>query len=541
MGWIRRSGTLLAGVVLATVAAPAHAGTYTVYGCKTPNGTPAPTEGWGPADANTSAAVRDAEPCAAGKAVRVELNAGVDHAQGAFVDYAFSAPAGLPIVGYVLYRSVHVGAGTAPEQYNYDLLEDGQVSPENCRGACTRGAPSAPLSEASAYTRGDVRLGKLTFRVSCGVGSGDPLTCKQQSPPPSALALHRAEIVLEDNSDPEFTSPPAGTLFDTSRELNGVVSASFAAKDTGSGVFQAIIEVDGRPVVTAPIDDNGGKCRKPFVARVPCKAGASAAGTISLDTAILPDGPHNVRLLVQDATGTNEIPYGPFSITTRNSVPGRGTPNGANAADAALLDANWRGRSSRELRTGFGRTVTIAGKLRNPAGQPIVGAAVVISKTDLRLGAAEESFALVTTGADGAFGHRFKAGPGMSIAVRYKAFAGDPGFSAQQGLTLRVRASASFRAPRKVKRGRRLRFSGRLRGGPIPRTGKLVVLQARVGRRWEDSKTVRTDRRGRFSSSVPTRRAGGRSTVRLRVLVRREASYPYSSGGSAVRRVTLVP
>jgi hypothetical protein len=552
MGWIRRSQTLLAGgaVAAALFAAPAQAGTYTVYGCKKPDGTPAPAEGWTASDQASGNVTLTAGGCTGGGPMVAELAPNVAHTKGWYGDLIFTAPSGLPIVGYVFYRAAYTAAnGPSGQRYNYDAIEypaDGSAAafPERCEGGpCSRPATAAPpLSEQSAFVRGNVRLNRLAVRVSCFPdGVPDPPQCHPVAQAPSSARIHRAEVVLEDESDPEFTSPPSGTLFDTSRDLNGTVSASFAAKDSGSGVFQSVIEVDGRPIVTAPIDDNGGKCRKPFVARVPCKAGASTAGTISLDTAILPDGPHNVRLLVQDATGTNEIAYGPISITTRNSVPGRGTPNGTNAADGALLEAAWRGRSSRELRSSFGRTVRITGKLRNPAGQPIVGASLVILKTDLRLGASEEQLALVTTGADGAYGHRFKAGPGMSINVRYKAFAGDPGFSAQQGLTLRVRASASFRAPRKIKRGRRLRFSGRLRGGPIPRTGKLVVLQARVGRRWEDSKTVRTNRAGRFSSSVPTRRGGGRSTVRLRVLVRREASYPYSSGNSAERRVTLVP
>lgn len=38
--------TLLAGLVLPACAPSAHAGTYTVYGCSKPNGSPAPIDGW---------------------------------------------------------------------------------------------------------------------------------------------------------------------------------------------------------------------------------------------------------------------------------------------------------------------------------------------------------------------------------------------------------------------------------------------------------------------------------------------------------------
>ena len=545
---------LLAGALLLS-ATPAHAGTYTVYSCATPNGTPAPAEGW-TADDRTGGGVNlNADACAGGGPMRAELHGGRQFAEGQYGDLVFTAPTGLPLVGYVLYRTAVVrqsGYGN----YHYDLVTyDGgnppqmrQPSDEACHVPCSVPSPPAPsdFSEQNSISR-TTRASKLAVRVSCAPDSNTiagqhPEVCNpvDGNATPAAAYIHRAELVLEDNSDPEFTSPPAGTLFDSSRELSGRVSASFAAKDTGSGVYQAIIEVDGQPVVTTPMDPSDTKCRRPFLHPRPCKTD-NTAQTVELDTAVLPDGPHNVRLLVQDATGTNEIPYGPVSITTRNSVPGRGTPNGTNAADGAILQAGWKGRRSRELRTGFGRRVTIEGRLRNPAGQPIVGATVVLARTDLRLGAAEQTLTTKVTRADGSFSHRFRARPGMAIAVRYRAFAGDAGYSAQQGLTLRVRAGVTLRAPRTVRRGKRLRFSGRLLGGPIPRGGKLVMLQSRTGRRWQDSESARTDRRGRFRSSVPTNPAGGRGTVRVRIRVRREASYPYSTGFSRTRRVTLIP
>lgn len=545
---------LLAGALTLAAAPAAHAGTYTVYACATPNGTPAPAEGWSTQDETGGGINLGAGACPNSGPMRAELHGGRQFAEGQHGDLIFTAPPGLPLVGYVLYRNAVVRQ-TDYGSYHYDLLSydtegrQRQPADEYCHVPCSLPSPPAPsdLSEQNSISR-TTRSSRLAVRVSC---APDPSTIKDQHPEvcnpvgnasPAAAYVHRAEMVLEDNSDPEFTSPPAGTMFDTGRELSGTVSASFAARDQGSGVYQAVVEVDGRPVVTAPIDDNGGKCRKPFVARVPCKAGASAAGTVSLDTTVLPDGPHNVRLLVQDATGTNEIPYGPVSITTRNSVPGRGTPNGVNAADGAIMQVKWKGRKGRELRSPFNRSVAVEGTLRNPAGQPIIGATVVLQKTDLRPGAREETLATVVTKVDGTFGHRFRARPGMRIAVRYRAFAGDAGNSAEQRLTLRVRAAATLRTPKVVRRGQRLRFSGRLRGRPIPRGGKLVQLQFQVGRRWRDSGgIVRTDRRGNFRGVVGTRPGGGRETLRLRILVRREASYPYSMGASPTRRVTLIP
>ena len=93
---------------------------------------------------------------------------------------------------------------------------------------------------------------------------------------------------------------------------------SFAAADQGSGVYLARLEVDGNPVASTTVDDNGGRCVKPFKEVVPCRA--SVAGSLSFDTATLPDGPHAVRLVVTDATETNSVSYGPVQVTTSNQA-----------------------------------------------------------------------------------------------------------------------------------------------------------------------------------------------------------------------------
>ena len=92
--------------------------------------------------------------------------------------------------------------------------------------------------------------------------------------------------------------------------------------------------------------------------------------------------------------------------------------------------------------------------------------------------------------------------------------------------------------PRAVRRGQRVRFSGRLRGGPA-RRARLVVVQAHDGGRWRTFRTARTGRRGRwvtgyrFSSGAAARR------YRFRAVVPRQAGYPYVRGTSRIRGVTL--
>ena len=132
------------------------------------------------------------------------------------------------------------------------------------------------------------------------------------------MSIPRADFTLRDLVDPVLVGTPSGDLFDTTQPLTGVRSACFSASDQGGGVYQALLEVDGAPVTSAIIDDNGGHCVPPFTGAVPCKP--SASGTLSYDTAGLPDGSHSFRLVITDATGTNSASYGPVQVRTQNQT-----------------------------------------------------------------------------------------------------------------------------------------------------------------------------------------------------------------------------
>ena len=83
-----------------------------------------------------------------------------------------------------------------------------------------------------------------------------------------------------------------------------------------------------------------------------------------------------------------------------------------------------------------------------------------------------------------------------------------------------------------VHAGASVRFTGRLLGGHVPRTGKLVELQARVGPRWRTFATVRSDRRGRFRHSRRFAPSSAGRTYWVRLRVRREPSYPFETATS---------
>src|SRR3954447_15418338 len=74
-GYMRSRLLLLAVVVSLIVVAPARAGTYDVYSCRLPDGSPAPTNGWTPFAAPSLNGVSGtaADACGAGGGLTASL------------------------------------------------------------------------------------------------------------------------------------------------------------------------------------------------------------------------------------------------------------------------------------------------------------------------------------------------------------------------------------------------------------------------------------------------------------------------------------
>ncbi len=106
---------------------------------------------------------------------------------------------------------------------------------------------------------------------------------------------------------------------------------------------------------------------------------------------------------------------------------------------------------------------------------------------------------------------------------------------AARTLTLNVRAGVSLTvAPHTASVGSSIFFHGRLRGGPIPRDGKQLVLEARSpGSPWLEFDVVRTNARGRFRASYRFKFPGPAS-YQFRVLSEPESDYPFAEGSSDV-------
>jgi hypothetical protein len=101
-----------------------------------------------------------------------------------------------------------------------------------------------------------------------------------------------------------------------------------------------------------------------------------------------------------------------------------------------------------------------------------------------------------------------------------------------------VPASLSLRVTPTVSHvGDTISFTGSLRGSPLPRGGKQLVLEARApGGSWRQFRVLSTLPHGRYRSTYRFRLPGP-ITYEFRTTSPHEADFPYGAGASRVVRV----
>ena len=504
----------LAALVAALAGAgSAHAGTYTVYGCSTPDGKPAPLEGWtgtsspgAPNWTGNAAYCVGADPYFVMQHYLPPGQASHTWPYGSVARYTFTAPAGTQVTAATVRRRY---SGSSAQVMAFRVGYRDQW-PEWCTayGGCTGLDGDRDFSGIDSPS--------YVIEQVCG----GPSDCPDSRTITSEV--RRVATTLSDPSSPSFASPPSGPLVEPGRALAGRVAASLPLRDEGGGLDAVRLEVDGAPAGTWRVDANGGRCAQPFAYVVPCRLAATAA--IEWDSNGVPDGTHEARLLVDDAAG-NTLVHGPFQIQVAN------TPTTCAAGAAGVrVGARFR-RGGRRMTVRRGRAVLVRGRVTG-AGAPLAGATVHLLRRVQRRGAAAgPSGRVAQTGADGRYALRVPAGPSRTLRLGVRAGPADTAFTCSARLRLRVRAQVTLRAsPRRLGGAGTVRFAGRLRGGHVPARGKLLVLQGREDGRWRTFAATRTDRRGRFR--VRYRFRGVPGSYPVRALVPADGSYPFAAGTS---------
>lgn len=231
------------------------------------------------------------------------------------------------------------------------------------------------------------------------------------------------------------------------------------------------------------------------------------------------EGQRNEGLLGYTRTSSPEPPPPPLLLSC--------------GAGGATVSASLRGRAVRRVR--FGGRSTIRGRVTDANNAPVPGAQVLILIGDRK----PIVFGQATAGPDGVYRHKVRPGKNRILHAGYRPAPDSSSLTCSRNVRLNVRAGVTLRATKRVRRGGRARFSGRLLGKPIPRVGKLIDLQAFDGGRWRTFKTTRANRTGRYRASYRFTRTTAPRTFRFRARARREARYPYALGTSKVVRVRV--
>ncbi len=575
------TGGLATGAALAVLVVSAWAGEYHVYSCRTPTGQVAPTDGW----RASSNAPYDVTPntCESGGGLIAAVEAGHTHPADSEFDkatWAFKAPERETIVGATLWRAGNtLGGSNGNASYLFWLSGDAPLGPDarvfdECRagdGCIGEGSFATPqalenrvIAPASALGSSYLSLnsycGSFVNEAPCPTNEGGKITYDAE------VELFAADITLSQPAGPTVSAVSGGLAEDPT--VSGTTDVAFHATDPGSGVYEAIVEVDGQAFEHEVVNEDGGRCHDvggttdglpAFLYTQPCPAEASA--DIPLDTTALTNGEHHVVVSVTDAAG-NAATVLDREIAVANQLsPSPPTPavcgpsapaNGRGSGQSPILTAGWRGHKGARLRARYGPAHTIEGTLTAPAstsddppgtpatsgahaaGAPIPNAQLEVCELPAYRGAPATLIAAPRTAPNG---HWSLALPrnlsSVTLGVGYRRNPLEAQPAALQTLTLTVPAALNLHiTPRAAASGGTIHFGGRLRGGPIPPGGKQLVLEARSpGGSWIEFHVIRTRPGGRFAYLYRFRLPGP-ARYQFRVLCEAEADFPFAAGVS---------
>jgi hypothetical protein len=228
-------------------------------------------------------------------------------------------------------------------------------------------------------------------------------------------------------------------------------------------------------------------------------------------------------------------PPGPLPPSGSGGSSPAGPLNGFGASPRGRVTVSYNGR--RVIRTRYGKRVAVTGRLLDEHGAPIRAAVLDIlerpkGSSDLRV------TGTVTTAGDGTFAYLVPVGASRLLRFAYRYRTDATSYAHTSDIDLIVRAKVAFRATRRVSGRRPLRFSGRVPGAARP---SFVLLQARVGGRWQVFEKARIRAAGRFKARYVFRRTRVPTTFRFRALYPGRDASNLEPGRSRVVKVRYTP
>ncbi|WP_028061936.1 carboxypeptidase-like regulatory domain-containing protein [Solirubrobacter soli] len=527
---------------LALAAPVAHAGTYDVHACDTPAGRFV-NHSFTLYKTADDFVTRDCDTSVANPTI--EIQARPDFLYGVYrgAQLTFVAAPQTTIAGFSWNRRLrHFNPTRSDPGYGavlsgYTVVGGAYLEGSGANDANVQGPPSAVGAwydpRNPVVVGGDISLGQYGAAgnydgtgtiLRLGVGcAGNP--CSLAANGYLEYAIRGATITLRDEVPPRVDRVASSGLAAGAGVLVGNEPVTFDASDN-SGIKRAeVVDVTSGETVVGVEDFT---CDYSFAA--PCQTTITGA---QVPVSVAVGGKRTLRLRVIDAGG-NAADSQPFTADIG------GVANGAGATPVARLTAGFA-RARPRVDVGYGRTARITGRLTGATEAPIAGAVLQVLDRQSRAGADYARAGEVTTDADGRFSLTPGRGAARSIRVEYRSRTLLPAADAAKTVELRVAAGATLSiTPERVRPRGRITIRGRLRGLPLPSSGKVVDLQAYEGGKWRTFDTARArGARGTFTTRYRFLRAGRGASFLIRARIRRDDSYPYYLGYSPRVRVRV--
>lgn len=506
-------------LMVAMGAQRASAGTYVMRNCSVPGHGNALLYPWRPFD-HTYPNLSTVDGCATGHGLAVTLGDSHQIGGGSRQGIRIAKPSGprseIKFVKLALWYAARLsGTGQSLYFWSGDVRSGGSF-----HAGLSNSPPGSEYVVAEQMLSPDTQDVQMAVQCgSFGVVSPEPCVATHRVP----LLIRGIEVTLSEDVPP-IVLPPAGTLLEGGPQA-GIRTVTFAASDAQSGLSKVDVLLNDLVVASHDLTP-----RCPHSDFTVCPA--TEDGTFQIDTSGVPNGSYRLMVRVRDAAGNEQVAQSESAVEVFNQPK----PAAAAHVPAYELSARFKGASRPTLSVQYGRRVSVTGRLTQGSQPAAAGIPIEVLERPDRRGAREVREALVKTQADGSFSAVLATTrPSRRVRLAYRPTGG--GQVVSQTLRLRVRAASRVRASL---RGRVVRFSGRVLSRPIPRAGMRVLMEGRApGSAWTAFKSLRTDRRGRFSGSYRLRVRRPGVTLKIRVLVRAQGGYGYltSRSGAVTLRV----
>lgn len=223
----------------------------------------------------------------------------------------YKVPSGVDLVSGQVYRIVRVAGGGqkitlaqhAGPSLDFFALPRGELNQWWPDGLHDLGSSTAVWDTGNRLELA-VAGGIWRYTGGCDASEGCSVAAGSMF-----VRIFGGKLQLRDTSDPQLVGEVSGSMTEFAA-VSGSADATFSASDAGSGLYRTRVLVDDQQVSLRAVDTKGGRCVDAnaqnaddyeFGSAAPCKL--NAAVTASLDTNVAPDGPHRVKIQVEDASG----------------------------------------------------------------------------------------------------------------------------------------------------------------------------------------------------------------------------------------------